>query len=67
MTRLSTLPAVAHPDGQDERIAALEAAVRELNDRLDNPGPSVAAAQAEWLARILDRYPELLEDRRRLG
>jgi hypothetical protein len=67
MTRLGTLPAVAHPDSQDERIAALEAAVRELDDRLDNPAPYVAAAQAEWLARILDRYPDLLEDRRSLG
>jgi hypothetical protein len=64
---LDTLLAMAHPDSVDERIAALEAAVRELSDRLDNPGPYVAAAQAEWLARIVDRYPDLLEDRRTLG
>jgi hypothetical protein len=58
---------MTHSDDQERRIAVLEAAVRELNDRLDNPGPYVAAAQAEWLARIVDRYPDLLEDRRTLG
>jgi hypothetical protein len=55
------------PDDQERRIAALEAAVQELNDRLDDPEPYVAAAQADWLARIVDRYPDLLEDRRTLG
>jgi hypothetical protein len=54
-------------DDQERRIAALEAAVQELNDRLDDPEPYVAAAQADRLARIVDRYPDLLDDRRTLG
>jgi hypothetical protein len=62
-----TFAGTGEPDEQERRIAALEAAVRELNDRLDDPEPYVAAAQADGLARIVDRHPDLLEDRRTLG
>jgi hypothetical protein len=63
----ATLGGMGHSESPEVRLAAIEAAVRELNDRLDDPGPHVAAAQAEWLARIVERYPDLLEDRRTLG
>jgi hypothetical protein len=43
---------VTDPDDLQERVAALEAAVRELNDRLDNPGRYIAAAEVARMAEL---------------
>ena len=46
------------PGSLEERVAALEAAVRELQDRLDNPPPYLAAEDPQ-VKRALERYPDL--------
>ena len=50
---------MAHTEGLEKRITALEATVRELTDRLDRIPSHLAVAQDEQVARVLVRHPDL--------
>jgi hypothetical protein len=42
-----------------DRVAALEATVRELRDQLDGVVSHLAVAQDEDVARVLARHPDM--------
>ncbi len=50
---------MAHTEGLEKRITAIEATVRELTDRLDRMPFYLAVAQDEQVARVLARHSDL--------
>ena len=58
---------MAHTEGLEKRITAIEATVRELTDRLDNIRSHLAVAQDGQVARVLARHPDLRKHLPRLG
>ena len=51
----------------EKRIAALEARVRELRNRLDDVVTHLNVTQDPQVARVLERYPDLRAHVPRLG
>ena len=51
----------------EDRIAALEATVRELRDRLERVESHLRVTTDEDVARVLARHPDLLKSRPPLG
>ena len=51
----------------EKRVAALEASVRELRNRLDDIVTHLNVTQDPQIARVLERYPDLRAHLPRLG